>query len=219
VNTILPFLRRLEKNNNREWFNEHKADYEVAKAEIIGFTEHLIAKCSSFSPELNGVKAKDCVFRIYRDTRFSKNKAPYKNNMGAYLSKGGKKSVFAGYYIHLQPGASFVAGGLWMPEPKELQLVRQEIYFRYAQLLQIVSKKTFKTLFAEIEGEKLKQIPKGFDKDHPAAAYLKMKSFIVSRSFDDNMVKEPDLLQEVLSTFKAMSPLVNFINEALDMKE
>jgi uncharacterized protein (TIGR02453 family) len=139
--------------------------------------------------------------------------------MGAYLSKGGKKSVFAGYYIHLQPGASFVAGGLWMPEPKELQLVRQEIYFRYAQLLQIVSKKTFKTLFAEIEGEKLKQIPKGFDKDHPAAAYLKMKSFIVSRSFDDNMVKEPDLLQEVLSTFKAMSPLVNFINEALDMKE
>jgi uncharacterized protein (TIGR02453 family) len=112
-----------------------------------------------------------------------------------------------------------VAGGLWMPEPKELQLVRQEIYFRYAQLLQIVSKKTFKTLFAEIEGEKLKQIPKGFDKDHPAAAYLKMKSFIVSRSFDDNKVKEPDLLQEVLSTFKAMSPLVNFINEALDMKE
>lgn len=219
MNTILPFLRRLEKNNNREWFNEHKADYEVAKAEILGFTEQLIAKSSVFGPELHDLKAKDCVFRIYRDTRFSKNKAPYKNNMGAYLSKGGKKSVFAGYYIHLQPGASFVAGGLWMPEPKELQLVRQEIYFRYAQLLQIVSKKTFKTLFAEIEGEKLKQIPKGFDKDHPAAAYLKMKSFIVSRSFDDNKVKEPDLLQEVLSTFKAMSPLVNFINEALDMKE
>ncbi|MBX7202768.1 MAG: DUF2461 domain-containing protein [Bacteroidia bacterium] len=219
MKAVLQFLRQLEHNNDRTWFKAHDEAYQKAKASMLGLTEQLLEKSIVIAPELDGLKAKDCLFRIFRDVRFSHNKAPYKTNMGAYFAKGGKKSVYAGYYIHIQPSASFIAGGLWMPEATELHLVRQQIYFQPDEFKRIVLNKNFKTVFPTIEGERLKNMPKGFESGHPAEEWLKLKSFIVSQSFSDVQVSHSDFLNEAMQAIQLMRPWVNFLNQAIDMQE
>lgn len=143
MTTIQPktfaFLKALKKNNNRDWFNDHKSEYENAKDNVLGFIQELVVAFSTFDSSLRGLEAKDCLFRIYRDTRFSKDKTPYKTNLGASINAGGKKSMGPGYYVHLEPGGSFIAGGIWMPPADEVKKIRQEIDYNGKDLKKILT--------------------------------------------------------------------------------
>ena len=176
---VLEFLAELERNNNREWFNANKGKYEAANKEVISLTGQVLENIQAFDSGLSDIVAKDCLFRIYRDVRFSGDKSPYKNNMGAWMAAGGKKSPSAGYYMHFQPGQSFVAAGVWMPESPVLNAIRQEIHFNHAALSKVLNGKDFKRTFPKLDDYQLKTVPKGFEKDHPAIELLKYKSFVV----------------------------------------
>ncbi|MEP6849971.1 MAG: DUF2461 domain-containing protein [Acidobacteriota bacterium] len=212
----LTFLKKLDKNNDREWFNVHKDQFIAAKENIAALTGNLIGQISKFDPEISGTLAEDCVFRIYRDVRFSKNKNPYKNNLGAYIAPGGRKSNLPGYYFHIQPGHCFIAAGLHMPESADLLKVRKAIDAQPKEFLKIVNAKGFKDRFGEPHGEKLKLMPKGFPADHPLIEFLKMKSMTASREYkNDNIVLGQDYPKVLAADAKAIFPFITFLRQAL----
>jgi uncharacterized protein (TIGR02453 family) len=214
----LDFLKKLDRNNDREWFNEHKAEFSAAKENITALTGFLISQISKFDPDISGTLPEDCVFRIYRDIRFSKNKNPYKNNLGAYVAPGGRKSMSPGYYYHIQPGQCFIAAGLHMPESSELLKVRNAIADKSDEFLKILKAKGFKDRFGELHGEKLKTMPKGFPADHPMIEYLKMKSMTVHREYKtDKVVLSKEYPNLLVADAKAMFPLVTFLRKALKL--
>lgn len=215
----LDFLKALEKNNNREWFDQHRSDFETSKKELQTITAELIQRIGTFDPSIASLLPKDCIFRIYRDTRFSNNKLPYKNNIGAAFTDGGKKSPKAGYYLHIQPGASFLAGGIWMPEAPVLQAIRQEIYFNHDNLRKILQAPSFVKTFGGLEDHQLKTNPKGYDKEHPAIDLLKYKCFVVSAPLSDKEVSSEKLAEKAASVFKELHPLINYLNAAISMSE
>lgn len=213
----LKFLKELKKNNNKSWFDTNRKRYEQAKQDFITLTEQLIGGIGVFDAPIALLKAKDCVFRINRDVRFSKDKSPYKNNIAGYFNRNGKKGTGAGYYLHIEPGKSFAAGGMWMPEPKELAAIRQEIDYSFDSWKKIISNATFKKTFIEgIKGEALVRPPKGYDETNPAIAYLKMKNFVVTRSFTDTEIQSKTFVKDVANTFKSMKPMIDFLNSAID---
>ena len=215
--STLKFLKDLKKNNDKSWFEGHRKQYEIAKADFLSLVRQVVKGISTFDKPIGNLEAKNCTFRINRDVRFSKNKAPYKSNMAAYFNKDGKKGLGSGYYLHIEPGKSFVAGGIWMPEPAVLAGIRQEIDYSLNEWKKIVESKPFKKMFSEgIKGDALTRPPKGYDETNPAIEYLKMKSFIVSRSFSDAEVQHKDFLKHVAKTFQAMKPLIDFLNIAVD---
>lgn len=212
----LDFLKKLDKNNNREWFGEHKSEFIAAKENIAALTASLISGISKFDPAISGTLPEDCVFRIYRDIRFSKNKDPYKNNLGAYIAPGGRKSMLPGYYFHIQPGQCFIAAGLHMPESSDLLKVRKAIAGKPNEFMKILKAKSFKERFGELRGEKLKTVPKGFAADHPAIEYLKMRSMAAYREYkNDKLVLSKDYPKSLVGDAKAMFPLVMFLRSAL----
>jgi len=212
----LEFLKRLDKNNNREWFNAHKDQFITAKENIAALTGYLISQIAKFDPAISGTLPEDCVFRIYRDIRFSKNKNPYKNNLGAYIAPGGRKSMSPGYYFHVQPGQCFIAAGLHMPDSSALLKVRKAIAGKTDEFVKILKAKTFKERFGELHGDKLKTMPKGFPADHPAIEFLKMKSMTVHREYkSDKVVLDKDYPKMLVSDAKAIFPLVVFLRTAL----
>ena len=215
--TTLEFLAQLSKNNNKEWFDKNRPTYEIAKTNFKEFVDELILNVSKFFPSIKDLLAKDCIFRIYRDVRFSKNKDPYKNNFGAILAPGGKKSLSAGYYFQLQPTASFVAGGMWQPPSPQINAIRQEIDYNANEFKKIISNKKFKEYFGELPNEdKLKSVPKGYDKSHPEIELLKHKSFIVVHNLKDKDVLSRDLIKDITATFKVMHPFNSFLRRACD---
>ncbi|TNE79049.1 MAG: DUF2461 domain-containing protein [Bacteroidetes bacterium] len=217
MHSIIPFLQSLSENNNRDWFTAHKKDYEKAQKELSSFLEILIAELAKAEPELTDLKPKDCLFRIYRDVRFSKNKDPYKTNMGAVIAPGGRKSKKAFYYLHLSPESCFLAGGQYVPEADKLKLIRQEIDYNLSDLEKIVAAPEFKKYFQGLDQEeKLKNAPKGYELDNPALDYLKLKSFTVSHEFKANQIGKADFLNFCLDVYAAMRPFNGFLNQALD---
>ena len=214
----LQFLKQLEKNNNKAWFDGHRKDYDSAREDFSAMVTGLIKGISGFDPPIGHLSAKECLFRINRDVRFSKDKRPYKNNLAAYFNKGGKKSNGSGYYLHIEPGKSFAAGGIWMPEPEVLTRIRQEIDYSFAELKKIISSGPFKKMFTAglTAGEVLKRPPKGYDENNPAIEYIKMKSFIVSKPVDDKVLQNKNAIKEITGIFQAMKPLIGFINKAVD---
>ncbi|MBP6024689.1 DUF2461 domain-containing protein [Ferruginibacter sp.] len=215
--STLKFLKDLKKNNNRPWFEEHRQQYETAKEDFLLLTEKLITGISVFDPAIALLIAKECVFRINRDVRFSKDKSPYKNNIAGYFNRNGKKGNGAGYYLHIEPGKSFAAGGMWMPEAKELASIRQEIDYSFDNWKKIIGNTSFKKTFIEgIKGEALVRPPKGYDETNPAIAYLKMKNFVVTKSFTDTEIQSKTFVKDVANTFKAMKPMIDFLNGAID---
>ena len=162
-------------------------------------------------------QAKACIFRLFRDVRFSKNKLPYKTNLAAYLAKGGRKSERAGFYFHFEPnGKSFFGAGIWMPEGPVLQSIRQEIDYSWSDFKDIINKASFKKLFPNMEGDRLKKAPKGYAIDHPALSYLQLKSFLVTHPIPDTLLTQKDLLKTLLSYCKAAKPLIDFLNRSFD---
>ena len=209
----LAFLKQLEKNNNREWFNAHKDAYLQAMDNFNAFVSRLISGAGKFDKSVSSLTPKDCVFRIYRDTRFSKDKTPYKNHFSARIIGGDEKCGYAGYYLHLQPGASFLAGGVHMPEPDRLKGIREEISDNAAAFRKIIGDATFKKNFKEVTGEKLKTAPKGFDKEDPMLPYLQFKDLIVHHNVGDGVAVSPDFADYCLKLFKSMIPFNNFVNK------
>ncbi len=212
------FLKELKKNNNKPWFDVNRKKYEEAKADYAAFVEQLIDTIAIFDDSIRNTKAKECIFRINRDVRFSKDKSPYKSNMGASISKGGKKINVAGYYFHCEPGQSFAAGGFYMPEPAVLAKIRQEIDYSFDEWNTIVTGKSFKKLFPDgVTGMGvLVRPPKGYDENNPAIAYLKMKGFIASRRIPDADLTGKTLIKDIAKTFEAMKPMIDFLNRAIE---
>lgn len=209
------FLIDLESNNNRDWFNENKSLYITAIADFTAYLDDLIVEMTGFDESLSGVKAKDCVFRIYRDVRFSKDKSPYKPHFSAYISGGGRKSNLPGYYFHLDPFQSFIAGGKYMPEAEELLAIRTKISNDFTGFQKIINEPKFKANFGEVSRDfSLKTAPKGFPKDHEALELLKLKSFTVSRKCSEKEIKN---LEFVADSFRTMKPLLDFLNDSLKM--
>ena len=214
---ILKFLQNLSRNNNRDWFEKNKATYLKAKADFDDFLTDLLAQMTKWDPALAGLDPRKLAFRIYRDVRFSKDKRPYKNNMGAGFSPAGKMIQEPGYYIHIEPGnKSLLAAGLYMPDPANLAKVRQEIDYNANDFVAILKNKKFKNLFKELDDfDKLKTVPKGYPKDHPHIELLKHKSFLVSHPFTDKEVKDKNFLKKVADVAKTSKPLNDFLRDAI----
>ncbi len=219
--TTIQFLLNLGKNNNKPWFDANRKAYEFAKEDFLQLTSSLIKGIASFDSPIGLLEAKKCIFRINRDVRFSKNKDPYKNNMGASLNCNGKKTNNAGYYFHLQPGnGSFIAGGIYMPEPKDLANIRQEIDYNYKDFLKIVESKNFKSVFGGLssgDGMMLSRPPKGYDTENEAIKYLKYKSFIATTPISDKELLEKELLENSIAKWKASYPLIQFLNGIIEV--
>lgn len=215
---IIKFLSLLEKNNDRAWFEAHRPEYENARADFLAFVEKLIPAMSVSDPSISGQLAKNCTFRINRDVRFSKNKSPYKNNMSAYFNREGKKGNGAGYYIHVQPGKSFMAAGIWQPEGPALSKIRQEIDYNFSEWQKITGATKFKKHFPNgLSGDNtLTRPPKGYDESNPAINFLKMKSFVTTTQFNDADLYSPSFVKVVASGFGAVKPFIDFINQSLD---
>jgi uncharacterized protein (TIGR02453 family) len=211
--STLRFLKSLKRNNNREWFNKNKHLYEDAKKDFEIFVDALIHRLSDFDPTLIGLQAKDCTFRIYKDIRFSKDKTPYKTNMGAAINEGGRKMPIPGYYFHLQPGECFLAGGLYMPTPDRLLAVRKAVASSGRKFRRILNSKDYKKYW-ELWEDKLKTAPKGFPKNHPDVDLLKYKSFIAFHNISDELVLSSKLMDYSIKAFKTLKPLIEFLKEA-----
>ncbi len=209
------FLKALKRNNNRDWFAKNKHLYEDAKKDFEIFVDELIHRIIDFDPTVIGLQAKDCTFRIYKDVRFSKDKTPYKTNMGASINEGGRKMPIPGYYFHLEPNGCFLAGGLYMPAPDKLLAVREKIESGKGDFRKIVTANEFKKYFNELWEDKLKTAPKGFPKDHPDIEYLKYKSFTAFHNIGDDIVLSPQIFNYSVKVFKAMKPFLDYLSEAV----
>jgi uncharacterized protein (TIGR02453 family) len=212
--STIDFLKALKKNNDRDWFEKNRSKYESAKDNFNEWVGALLPELSKINTGLKALEVKNCVFRIYRDVRFSKNKAPYKTNMGAYFVEGGKKSVKAGLYIQLEPGNSFIAGGCWMPAAPQLKAIRQEIDYNLNDFEKIVKAKGFKKVFGDLSDTKLKTTPKGYNSDNPAIDYLRQTSFIVTAKIDDIDFTSKAIVKKCAAQYKLMLPFLKFLNVA-----
>lgn len=210
------FLKNLAENNQKEWMDVHRKEYEAAKEDFkIGVTA-IINGLQELGMDTTALTASNCIFRLNRDIRFTTDKSPYKTNFGAAFSPHGRKAQEPGYYLHIEPGKSFVGGGMWMPEASQLKKIRQEIDYNFKEFQQIVLNQKFKSLFHQIEGPKLIRAPKGYQEDHPALEYLKLKSFTVGVSLTDAQLCNKNAVELVLDVFRTMKPFIDFLNTALD---
>ena len=211
----LDFLRALQTHNNKPWFQAHREAYEVARQAFVDFVDDFIQEFRSVE-DFENLAAKDCVFRIYRDVRFAKDKAPYKPNMGASLALGGKHSLRAPYYIHVEPpGKSFLAGGVYQPTPDQLAAIRQAIERDPSGLKAAIGSKPFRKHFGSLTGEKLKMPPRGYAADHPDSELLKYKQFITIHALTDKDMLSPRLLARTVEVFTALKPLLDWLNAAV----
>lgn len=212
--TTLEFLSKLSKHNDREWFSKNRKEYEVSKANFEKFVQEVIDRIIVFDPILKGLEAGQCIFRINRDTRFAKDKSPYKTNFGAFIVRGGRKNgdKFTGYYLHVEPGKSFVAGGAYMPPAPWLGAIREKIVSEPGKIKKIIASKEFIKFFGELEGEKLRSAPRGYASDHPQIELLKHKSYLVMHDLKDADLLKSDFQNFVVEAFKAMKPINDFLN-------
>ena len=217
-NESLKFLDDLKANNNRDWFLDNKKRYEIFKKDYHLLVGSFLAAMKPLDPSLEMLEVKNCTFRVNRDIRFSKDKSPYKSHLGIWMSTGAKGANRAGYYLHIEKGGSFIAGGFYSPEAEDLKKVRKEIAFFHDDLEAILDDKNFKKEFGSLdrnETNSLKNAPKDYDKDHPAIEWLKLKSFTASQKFDVSEVSKKDFVAKMSQKLIALKPLNDFINRAL----
>lgn len=218
--TTLQFLKQLKEHNSKEWFDIHRSNYNIAKDNFTKLVTEVLQQYGKKDPSIAILMAKETMFRINRDVRFSKNKAPYKTNMAFYLVKGGKKSALAGYYFHCEPGGkSFIGGGLYGGEADQIKKVRQEIDYNWEEFSEILAHPLFKKNFGDLsfeEGMSLKREPKGYEQSNPAIKYIKLKSWIASLPIKDEDLTAKDLPKKITTAFAVMQPLINFLNRGLE---
>ncbi|MFZ5941650.1 MAG: DUF2461 domain-containing protein [Bacteroidota bacterium] len=216
MKNILEFLADLKINNNREWFHANKDRYQVALAEFTTLTGEVLTLLKKADLRLDGLDPKDAIFRIYKDIRFSQDKTPYKTHFGAFLARGGRKSLHSGYYFQIAPGDSFLAAGSFMPDKDQLYAIRQEIAFDTARIRTILAGKKLSGHFSFYEKDRLKTGPKGFPKDHPAMDLLVNRHFILTRDLADDDLHRTDLARAMADDFILTVPFVTFLNEAME---
>lgn len=212
---IVEFLSELKEHNYREWFQDNKKRYEILKAGFIDEVQQLINHIALFDPDLAGQDVKSCLFRIYRDIRFSPDKTPYKTYFSAYIAQGGRSSERAGYYIHLEPGGCLLSGGVWMPPAPLLKKLRQEIYNQIDEFVEIMEDPSFKELFPELEGEVLKRNPAGFP-DSPYNDIIRHKDFSVISYKPDTFFTQKNWLEKSVENYEKLYPFNKFLNYIVD---
>ena len=216
---VLNFLSQIQVNNTREWFKAHHSEYVEANAFFEAFVEQLIQGISRFDPTISGLKPKDCMFRFYRDIRFSPNKMPFKTHLGAYICQQGKKSPYAGYYFHIEPkGNGFLDGhqldaGLYGPPPNILKSVREEIMLNGATFEAVLKEASS---FVLEDSQALKKVPRGFPADSPWVEYLKLKNPCLCKHLDDPFLLSDRLLENTLEAFSQTVPFNNWLNKAVE---
>jgi len=209
----LDFLRILKQNNNREWFNARKDEFLQQQALIENFAGLLLDELTKH--DLIEIQpGKKILHRIYRDTRFSKEKIPYKTNWGVSFKRA-TRLLRGGYYFHIEPGNNFLAGGFYAPNPEDLKRIRDDISFSAEPLKKILNSKSFRETFGTLQGEQVKTTPKGFDKNNEALDLIRHKQFLLIRSFTDEEVLSSLFLQEASQTFKNMRPFFDYMSEIL----
>ena len=207
---VLRFLKRLQKNNNRDWFKEHKPEFDTFKKDIEKFYQE-IKEGLSEEDEIEKLK----IYRIYRDVRFSKDKTPYKSHFAGSFSRSGR-SLRGGYYLRISPGESFLAGGFWGPNKEDLFRIRKEFEISDAEIRDILAAPDFIEYFnGKLEGDELKTAPKGFQKDDPAIDLIRKKAFIAVRKFSDQEVLSPEFKEEVVRSYRALRPYFDYMSEVL----
>jgi uncharacterized protein (TIGR02453 family) len=213
---ILTFLEALSRNNNRDWFNDNKKLYQEALESFRELVGIVLTGIAQTDPSVGDLQAKDTIFRIYKDVRFSKDKTPYKTHFGSWMAKGGRKSTDAGYYFHLEPGGSFMAGGVWMPPKEQLTLIRQEILYRPSSYFSVIKDPSI-TKHYERGGKEdmLKKGPAGFPKDFEHMEELKYKHHIFSRNYTDKDLLKKNFTETLISDYKGLFPLVDYLNHAM----
>lgn len=216
---LIEFLRAVNENNNKVWFEEHRAEFKGINDEFNRFVDKLIAGITEFDPSVKGLTVKDCTYRFYRDTRFSPNKMPYKTHMGAYICPNGKKAPFAGYYFHVEPkGHGYLDGhqldsGLYCPDPKILKSIREEIALNGDPFHQAVLNAEG---FILEDNEQLKKVPRGYPADHKYADYLKLKNPCLCKHLDESFLLSPNLLENTLEAFRKTVPFITVLNQAVE---
>lgn len=219
IKKVYSFLRELKKNNNRDWFMAHKSEYLEIKKFIEGFTQELLNGLIEYDPRVGHLKPSDCTYRIYRDTRFSADKTPYKTHIGIFICPGGKKSTRCGYYIHFEPENSFIGGGCWCPPAPVLKSIRKEIYDNIEEYLEIIENPEFKSRYPQVGFDRLKTSPKGFPKDWEYIDLLKPRDFTVLAPVGDSFMKSPDLVKNTISYFRTQIPYNRFIDYVFDQND
>ncbi len=218
--TTLRFLQHLHQHNTKEWFDAHRKQYEAARADFADLVTEIIRRHGQQDADIATLTAKECMFRINRDVRFSKDKSPYKKNFAASLARGGKKSRFAGYYLHIEPGNnSFIGGGVWAPEADVLKSIRQEIDYSFEAFSGILQQPRFKTVYGDLYRDKevaLSRPPKGYTEDNAAIDCLKLKSFIAMKPLTDEELTSPQLPDTIAEALRTLQPFLRFLNAAIE---
>jgi len=221
METAISFLRELIVNNHKEWFEANRQFYKDAQNEFNMFIDRLIVEIRCFDPSIGTITSKDCIYRIYRDVRFSNDKTPYKNHLGAYIVQGGRKSQLGGYYFHVEPADagylnnSMWAGGIYNPDAQTLKAIRTDIYEHTEEYKTIIHNKNFTNSFKWFDGNKLSTAPKGFPKDFADIELIKRKDYTYYRNIDEQTLLSDQLLEESLKVFKGMAPFNKFMNRAI----
>ena len=218
--STLTFLKNLKKNNSKEWFDANRKSYEVARTDFINLIDEVLQIHGKKDEDLASQNAKETVFRINRDIRFSKDKTPYKTHLAAGFGRGGKKSIYAGYYLHIEPGNnSMIGGGLWMPDANALKKIRQEIDYSFDEFSNIIHKKSFEKAYGDLYKDKevmLSRPPKGYDENNKAIEYLKLKSFIATKPLKDEELTDKNVAKTITESLAALQPLLLFLNRAIE---
>ena len=216
---VLQFLQELAENNNRDWFEANRTRYTESREKMLFLTDVLINEIRKFDPEIAPMNPKDCLFRIFRDVRFSKDKRPYKTNFGSFIAPGGRKSGHAGYYFHVEPSGSFVGGGIYMPPAGPLKAIRKHIEHHPEEFLGIINHPDFKAIFPGMMDHQLKAAPKGFAKDHPLIHLLRYKSFAFSARLNNEVLINGDFIGEAVKAYRELHKANSFLNEAIDSEK
>ncbi|RYD79617.1 MAG: DUF2461 domain-containing protein [Sphingobacteriales bacterium] len=215
---IFRFLTSIKKNNNKPWLDANRALYETSKEEFTAAIAEILKGIASFDNAFSNLTPKECMFRLNRDVRFSKEKHPYKTNYAGYFNPAGKKGDGAGYYIHIEPGKSFAAAGLWQPPAEHLSKIRQEIDYNLDEWKKIVNDKKFKQAYSNgfSMSDSLVRAPKGYEETNPAIEFLRMKNFVATRNFTDAELQDKNFVKTLVKTFQNAKPFLDFINRSLD---
>ena len=213
---VIRFLEELSENNNREWFQNNKNRYDESRKKVLFITDVLINEIRKFDPDVPLLEPKDCLFRIFRDVRFSNDKRPYKTNFGSFIAKGGRKSSYAGYYFHIEPHTSFIGGGIYMPDAEHLKAIREYIAENGEEFSNLINNAKFKKVFPEMMNDKLKTAPKGFSPDHEYIDLLRYKSFAFSSQLSKTQILADTYIEQLVQSFKILQPVNRFLNDALE---
>lgn len=216
MSRLFDFLSRLAMNNSREWFHQNKAEFDELRTLWLNDVQRLINLMAEYDESLKSVDAKDCVYRIYRDIRFSPNKLPYKTYFSTVVAQGGRKTLKGCYYLHVQPGECGLHGGIWCSEMPLLTRLRHEVEDNIDEFLSIINDAEFKKRY-RLSGDSLKTMPKGFDKNTPYGEYIKMKEYLVSMPVGDDYFLSDNWVERVAEDFRYMKPFNDFLNYVFEM--